>query len=85
MRATAVLRELLILELLMRRLQLHRRELYRRLNDMDIHVFEREDNELDVTIRYTEHGWQRESVFMRAMLDAEAAGRLRRAGIRDGD
>ncbi|WP_139234809.1 hypothetical protein [Alicyclobacillus macrosporangiidus] len=72
-----------MLELLMRRLQLRRRELRRQLNEMNVRVYEREDSELDVTVRYTERGWQREGVFMKAMLDAEASGRLKRAGVRD--
>ncbi|GGI98198.1 hypothetical protein GCM10010885_04740 [Alicyclobacillus cellulosilyticus] len=81
MRVTAILRELLILEWFEHRLQRRRRELTRQLAAAGVRIVDRMDSELDVTIRYTERDWERQAVYMRPMLEAEAAGRLRKAGI----
>ncbi|SFU88897.1 hypothetical protein [Alicyclobacillus macrosporangiidus] len=82
MRVTAILRELLILEVFEHHLKRRRRELTQQLAAAGVHVVERVDDELDVTIRYTEHDWERQAVFMRPMLKAEAMGRLRKAKMR---
>ncbi|GGJ14091.1 hypothetical protein GCM10010885_24290 [Alicyclobacillus cellulosilyticus] len=81
MRVSSILRELLVLEYIERQLYRRRRELKQQLAAAGVRFVEREDTELDTMIRYVERGWERQAVYMRPMLDAEAEGRLRRAGV----
>ncbi|GGJ10410.1 hypothetical protein GCM10010885_19530 [Alicyclobacillus cellulosilyticus] len=76
-----ILRELLVLEHIERQLHRRRRELKQQLAAAGVRVVEREDTDIDTMIRYVERGWERQAVYMRPMLDAEAEGRLRKVGL----
>ncbi|MFC4768753.1 hypothetical protein [Effusibacillus consociatus] len=51
-------------------------EIKRALNSNAFFIVEEEWRPLDVYIKYKENGYEREVVFMMAMLEAEAQGRL---------
>ncbi|MBF8376469.1 hypothetical protein IW967_01010 [Alicyclobacillus mali] len=80
-RPTAILRRLLILE----SIQAHiTRELARVKEQMlteDLRIIERQASAMDVRIQYRVGNHYDEAVFMRKMLEAEAANRAKRTGM----
>ncbi|EJY57200.1 hypothetical protein URH17368_0115 [Alicyclobacillus hesperidum URH17-3-68] len=78
---TALLRQLLILE----RIQAHiTRELSRVKAQMradGLHIVEREDGDIDIRVEFRVGDHYDEAVFMRKMLEAEAANRAKRTGM----
>lgn len=80
-RPTALLRQLLILELIQAHIA---RELVRvkaQMREEGLHIIERQDVGMDIRIEFRIGDHYDEAVFMRKMLDAEAANRAKRTGM----
>ncbi|WP_206886490.1 hypothetical protein [Alicyclobacillus mali (ex Roth et al. 2021)] len=80
-RPTALLRQLLILELIQAHIA---RELVRvkaQMREEGLHIIERQDVGMDIRIEFRIGDHYDEAVFMRKMLEAEAANRAKRTGM----
>jgi len=80
-RPTALLRQLLILELIQAHVtrELSRVKAQMRADGLDI--IERQDGDMDIRVEFRVGDHYDEAVFMRAMLEAEAANRAKRTGM----
>ncbi|AEJ44371.1 hypothetical protein [Alicyclobacillus acidocaldarius] len=80
-RPTALLRQLLILELIQSHINRELSRLKAQMRADGLHIIERQDGNMDVRVEFCIGDRYDEAVFMRKMLEAEAANRARRTGM----
>lgn len=80
-RPTALLRQLLILELIQAHITRELARVKAQMRADGLEVIERQVGDMDVRIQFRVGDHYDEAVFMRKMLDAEAANRAKRTGM----
>jgi len=80
-RPTALLRQLLILERIQAHITCELARVREQMRTEGLHIIERQVSDMDVWIQYRVGYHYDEAVFMRAMLEAEAANRAKRTGM----
>lgn len=80
-RPTALLRQLLILELIQAHIAREMARVKAQMRENDLHIIERQDGNMDIRVEFRIGDRYDEAVFMRKMLEAEAANRAKRTGM----
>ncbi|WP_206832704.1 hypothetical protein [Alicyclobacillus fructus] len=80
-RPTALLRQLLILELVQAHITRELARVKAQMRADGLHIIEREVGDMDIRIEFRVGNLYDEAVFMRKMLEAEAANRAKRTGM----
>ncbi|MDI9261305.1 hypothetical protein [Alicyclobacillus sendaiensis] len=80
-RPTALLRHLLILELIQAHIAREFARVKAQMREDGLHIIERQDGGMDIRIEFRVGDHYDEAVFMRKMLEAEAANRAKRTGM----
>ncbi|GMA59360.1 hypothetical protein GCM10025858_38630 [Alicyclobacillus sacchari] len=80
-RPTALLRQLLILELIQAHIAREMARVKAQMRADGLHIVEREDGDIDIRVEFRVGDHYDEAVFMRKMLEAEAANRAKRTGM----
>ncbi|WP_206832674.1 hypothetical protein [Alicyclobacillus fructus] len=80
-RPTSILRQLLILELIQAHIAREFACVKSQMRADGLHIVERQDGDMDIRIKFRVDDRYDEAVFMRKMLEAEAANRAKRTGM----
>ena len=80
-RPTALLRQLLVLESIQAHITREIARVKEQMRTQELHVIERQVGDMDVRIQFRVGNHYDEAMFMRKMLDAEAANRAKRTGM----
>lgn len=80
-RPTALLRQLFILELIQAHIAREFARVKAQMREDGLRIIERQDGDMDIRVEFRVGDHYDEAVFMRKMLEAEAANRAKRTGM----